>query len=75
MITLGGGLVGVIFGALLAFIIYIGAISAGFKWVYSISIFSIVLAIGFSAGIGLMFGIYPAKKAAALSPIDALRKE
>ncbi len=75
MITVGGGVVGIIVGSLLALLIYIAAISAGFKWVYSISFVSVLLAIGFSGGIGLLFGIYPAKKAAALSPIDALRKE
>lgn len=75
VITLGGGVVGVLFGAMLALLIYVGASAAGFKWVYSISIFSILLAVGFSGLIGLIFGIYPARKAAALSPIDALRKE
>ena len=75
LLTLSGGLFGIILGAILALIIYWIAISYNFIWVYSIPFFSIVLAVGFSAVIGLIFGIYPAKKAASLNPTDALRKE
>ena len=42
---------------------------------FAISISSIFLAIGVSGGIGILFGWYPAKKAADLSPIEALRYE
>ena len=74
-VTVGGGIVGIIIGALIALLVYVLATSFGLRWVYSVSISSIVLSVGFSAFIGLLFGLYPAKKAAALSPIDALRKE
>ncbi|MBP8618100.1 MAG: hypothetical protein KBI15_02620 [Candidatus Pacebacteria bacterium] len=40
-----------------------------------ISLYSIFLAVGVSAAIGIAFGYYPAKRAAALNPIDALRYE
>lgn len=75
LLTLSGGFFGIILGALLALIIYWVAISYNFVWVYSIPISSIFLAVGFSAVIGLIFGLYPAKKAASLNPIEALRKE
>lgn len=75
LVTVGGGVVGVLVGALVAFLVYLFATSAGFKWVYVVSAGSVVLAVGFSAAIGMMFGLYPAKKAASLNPIDAIRKE
>ncbi len=73
--TMSGGVVGIILGALIALVIYFAATSFGFKWVYSISATSLALAIGFSVGIGILFGWYPARKAAGLNPIDALRRE
>ena len=44
-------------------------------WATRMSPESIVLAVGFSAGIGIFFGFYPARKAASLLPIQALRYE
>ena len=41
----------------------------------SISISTIVIASIFSCGVGISFGLYPAKKAASLSPIEALQYE
>ena len=75
LITIGGGIVGVIAGALIALLIYFGATSFGLKWVYSIPPTAILLSVSFSGLIGLVFGIYPAKKASSLNPIDALRQE
>ncbi len=70
IITLLGGVIGIILGILGA--IVIGAI-AGIK--AQIGISTIMIASVFSCGVGIFFGIYPAKKAAHLSPIEALRHE
>ena len=67
--TLGGAL-GVLLGiAISALVAYLA------NWDISLSIFSIVIAVGFSAAIGIFFGYYPAKKAAQMQPIVALRHE
>ena len=70
MITLIGGLIGIVTGLILGTII---CFAIGAKPAFSIM--SIIIASAFSCGIGLFFGIYPAKKAAMLNPIDALRHE
>jgi len=65
-----GGIIGIIFG--------IGAsklLSVYAQWPTLISISSIVVAFLFSAAVGIFFGFYPARKAAALDPIEALRYE
>jgi putative ABC transport system permease protein len=45
------------------------------NWNTEVSLWSVILAVGFSAIIGVFFGWYPAKKAANLNLIDALRYE
>jgi putative ABC transport system permease protein len=65
-----GGAIGVALGLASAAII---ARAAG--WPTLIAPESIVLAVGFSALIGIFFGFYPAKRAAKLDPIEALRRE
>jgi len=65
-----GGLLGILTGAGASF-----ALSKISGWTIYISPWSVALAFGFSAGVGVLFGFWPAKKASILSPIEALRYE
>ncbi|HAT03824.1 MAG TPA: hypothetical protein DCS29_03585 [Candidatus Magasanikbacteria bacterium] len=75
ILTFGGGVIGVALGFIISYGVYYGAVGYGLNWTFEIPIYSIILALGFSAAVGLFFGLYPAKKAANLNPIEALRKE
>jgi putative ABC transport system permease protein len=75
VITGIGGVVGIIFGIIISFLISVGAQLAGFAWPFKISILSVILSVSFSTAVGLLFGLYPAKKAAELNPIEALLAE
>ncbi|HTR19697.1 MAG TPA: ABC transporter permease [Gemmatimonadales bacterium] len=70
VLCLAGGSIGVLFGSAGALVL-----SKAAQWNTSISAFSIFLAFIFSAAVGLFFGIWPARRAASLDPIDALRYE
>lgn len=71
VLSLVGGLLGIALGALLATVI--GQLQNDFTPVIDIG--TVLLATGFAAAVGLIFGIYPAWRAASLRPIEALRYE
>lgn len=70
IISLIGGIMGLIIGITVAF-----AVGATMNITPSITFLHMILALIFSSTVGIFFGIYPAKKAAKLNPIDALRYE
>ncbi|MCR4990023.1 MAG: ABC transporter permease [Lachnospiraceae bacterium] len=70
IITLIGGIIGIILGVLGAV-----AVCAALGMKASVSPVTVIVATAFSCAVGIFFGIYPAKKAAKLSPIEALRHE
>lgn len=74
LLSLAGGLIGVLGGAGIARMIS-GVSLGGSTLTTSVDLDSILLAVTFSAAIGLFFGSYPANRAASLRPIEALRYE
>lgn len=75
VITILGGIFGIIIGALLSYLISLGANAYGLGWNFSIPLRAYVVALGFCCFFGVFFGVYPARKAARMDPIEALRKE
>ena len=68
VLGLTGGIGGILIGVLASFVL-----SAVFGWPQLISPVAVVGSAVFSMAIGVFFGFYPAKKAASLDPIEALR--
>jgi putative ABC transport system permease protein len=69
-ISLAGGLLGIAFGLLAARLL-----ATHFGWPFFVHLNVILISVGFSALVGVVFGLYPAQKASRLDPIEALRFE
>ncbi|MBU1122152.1 MAG: ABC transporter permease [Candidatus Omnitrophota bacterium] len=70
VMTFSGGIMGVIFGVLTAFLL---SLFAG--WTTKVLASSVIMATVFSIAVGIVFGLWPARKASKLNPIEALRYE
>jgi putative ABC transport system permease protein len=70
VLSVAGGIVGLILGEIAAFLLAIIG-----DWTFSIRMDTIALALGFSLVVGVVFGVWPARTASRLEPIDALRFE
>ncbi|RJP50413.1 MAG: FtsX-like permease family protein [Anaerolineaceae bacterium] len=75
LLSLIGGIIGIMFGWFIAFVVGQVAAATGNDFVPVVGVDAILLSTGFSAVIGLFFGIYPASRAANLEPVEALRYE
>ncbi len=69
-VTVIGGLLGIAMGLVIA-----KGVAAYAGWKTIVTFWSIALSVGVSAGVGLVFGSYPAMRAARLDPVEALRYE
>jgi putative ABC transport system permease protein len=70
VLSLAGGVIGLVLGQIAAFFLAILG-----DWVFEIKLDTVILALGFSLLVGVVFGVWPARTAAKLEPIDALRFE
>jgi putative ABC transport system permease protein len=69
-ISLAGGVIGIVLGLVASYLI-----SSTLRWATVVSPLAVLVAFGVSAAVGVLFGWYPARRAAELDPIDALRHE
>jgi len=74
-ITFSGGAVGIIFGGVIAYLASLVIVYVGYDWQFTLSVQSIFLATAIAIAIGIVFGMYPARKAGKVSPMEALRYE
>jgi len=75
IITLLGGLIGIAVGLVFSYLVSIVALQFGLVWHFILPPQSILIAFGFCGAVGLIFGYWPAQKAANLDPIVALGHE
>ena len=76
MLTAIGGVIGIALGGIVSFTVaFVLSHAYGLAWPFILPWTAVVLGLGVSSGIGLIFGIYPARQASRKSPIEALRYE
>ncbi len=75
LLTLLGGIVGILGGALGAYGVAKLAQSFNFSWDFIVPLYSIIISVSISMLIGVVFGVFPARSASKLNPIEALNKE
>ncbi len=74
LLTVSGALLGILMGIGISYVIYYFAILFSFDWSPVVPVWIMIFSLSFSLVIGSFFGVYPAKLASQLDPIDAIRK-
>jgi putative ABC transport system permease protein len=75
IVVIVAGLVGIILGLIISYLISLVAGALGFTWPFVLPFSAMVVAVGFSVVFGFVFGILPARQAAKLNPVEAMRFE
>ncbi len=75
LVTILGGVVGIILGFLISAMVALVARYLGYSWDLVVTIPSILMGVSVAAAVGIVFGWYPARQAARLDPVEALRHE
>ena len=75
VVTILGGIIGIAGGSFLGWVVSVIATSAHLAWTFSVPFYAIAIGFGVSAVIGISFGVFPARSAAKMDPIEALRYE
>ncbi len=74
-VTLSGGILGILIGIIISYLAAIIIRSLGNTWEFIITWQSVILATSVTIAIGIIFGMYPARKASRVSPMESLRYE
>lgn len=74
-LTFSGGFLGIVLGAIFSWIVALLVNYLGYRWDFVITPFSVLVSITVSVAIGIVFGLYPAYKAAKLNAVESLRYE
>lgn len=75
LVTVLGGIIGILAGSILSWLVSAIANNNGLIWIFTVPLYAVIIAVGVSAAIGISFGVLPARSAAKLDPIEALRYE
>jgi putative ABC transport system permease protein len=75
ILSIGGGIIGILFGWLISVVIDAIAVNTGTVLNSVVTLDAVLLATLFSAAVGIFFGIYPSNRAASLEPVEALRTD